>query len=640
MSWPLLDAGADAAEESVALVFGRARVLVEKKESVDPLTRKGFEGLLRQMLRELLGATTGPDQQAVAHAVRILDVDWPTLPKVQRDRVIASAQRALGGVPDLVIPRVERIMTTTGAQVIEGTKRRTAARYDLAISPSFNVVDRRVVEHAATSQAFYIRNEYGRREERFSAVARDVVSRGLEQGHDRYEIAKALSSALETTSAARSQSYWQLVSSIFMARSRTFATLSSFQEAGIEYSVWSSTLDEVTSDVCRFMDGKVLQVGAAMSRFDDVLASPNPEAVKELQPFAGVAVDEDGNRALYFKRGGERQPLARIIESGVGNIDDRGSYSHAANDKQIQDAGIIPPAHGHCRSLLIPHSGEGSSVQVPATLTPAPPLGGAGSFTGGPRAPKPPPAPPQVTPVVPTSPVPIVPTQVPLFPPAGASTPPLPPPPPPTATPSPSSPTPWQQPQAGVHFLGLKAKVPTQRLEQILGALDEAGALDFLARNPLRELIITPTISTRNANGTYVMFGRTAGTLDVRTKRAKDSFGKTMDPGVVWSVSNCAKDETSAIRRTLVHELGHHVHRSLGAAGDQIIRDAYFATVQEIVANGGKSNLALTQYALKNRLEYFSECFAAYVFERPALAAHDPVGLAMVEAVRKLGGMP
>lgn len=370
-TWVLLDEAAEVAGLLLQETFGVAR----KRNEIDPLDDHDFEILLKQMFASLVRAAAPEEQRAIQSVQTMLDLNWPGMTATAREEAISQIAKALGGVPKLVIPKVERVLAQQGPQIVAATKREAAASYELPITSNFTIADQKVVDAARTSQAHYIRNEYGKREAIASDRARAIVARGIERGFDRYEIAEQLKPAMDAIGINRSLGYYRMVTSVFAARARSWGVVSSFSEAGITHMEWVSVLDESTSDVCRFLDGKIFPTAAAKERYEQVAAAEDPEAVVELQPWVSAGKAKDGSVGLFYKQGDERKTIAVVERSGVGAADDRGEYSGAASVDKLVAAGITsPPAHAHCRSQLVPASATPSRAQVPAKAPVGSPL--------------------------------------------------------------------------------------------------------------------------------------------------------------------------------------------------------------------------------------------------------------------------
>lgn len=321
----------------------------------NPLTRAGFDKTVIGLMKEMAGVAAPAEKAGLEGALQKLDQDWATQTPEQRSAAIRAANKVYVGLTENVGPKIGKIVLTKGPPIIEGVKVAVKYRDDLKITPHLNAVDARQIEATANQQANFVRDEFGRRSERFSAVARGIVSTGLRDGWDRYEIGARLSEVLNDTSARRADSYWRLVASVFVSRAHSYGTLSSFDEAGIERFEFIAVMDEVTTDVCRFMNGKVFSVGRGLKRFSEVEQAQDPESVTNLQPWVTTGKDENGNKGLFFKQDGARQLAANIVSSAVGAQDASGSYSNELSADSLQAKGIsTPPLHGHCRSTVVP----------------------------------------------------------------------------------------------------------------------------------------------------------------------------------------------------------------------------------------------------------------------------------------------
>lgn len=339
--------------DDVLVMLGLRHVVVAKASN-DPLDRDGFLEAIRRIMRQLVLATSPIEGAAYRRMMQALDVNWPNLSEAAREDVIRRATASIGGISGSVTPKVEKVLIDEGHKLILQTKKAASGRYGLRITPTFYAVDKAVVKAAAKTHSFYVRDEQGNRQQAYSVIARKIVARGLEQGLDRYDIGRDLKEALDTTSLKRTEAYYRMVASIFAARSRSIATLTSFDDAGIETFLWSSVVDEVTTDFCRLMNGKTFSTQNAIARYAKVAASDDPEVVVELQPFVAKSRDEDGEY-LYYRRGESRVTIARVDQSAVGERDKTGIFSRVLGQPQLESAGITtPPAHPHCRSLIIP----------------------------------------------------------------------------------------------------------------------------------------------------------------------------------------------------------------------------------------------------------------------------------------------
>jgi len=340
-------AGADAAEEILRDVYR-----VEK--ALDPLDRNDFMAIVRRLSRALAGVARPAEDAALRRAIERLDVDWPNITPQARDQVVRAARQSLRTVEDQVLPQVEQLFEAEAERVVGRARRSTVRRFGLRIGADLSRTDERISKFVRESQGNFVRDEYGRRREEFSQRARDIVAAGVARGLGRDDIVGELSEAMGREAFDRSRDYWEVVSMVFTNRARTFTQLGAFEEAGIERFRFEAVLDEATSEVCRFMHGKVFTVERAMDRFRDVERARDPERIREEQPFVQVGADDEGNEVLFYERGGRRRAVARVDEPAVGVRDQVGRYSKELSPAQLEAAGVtVPPLHGRCRSTIV-----------------------------------------------------------------------------------------------------------------------------------------------------------------------------------------------------------------------------------------------------------------------------------------------
>jgi SPP1 gp7 family putative phage head morphogenesis protein len=343
----LFGAGADAAEDLLRDVFR-----VEK--ALDPLDQGDFMTIVRRLSRALRDVAVPAEDAALRHALERLDVDWPNLAPAARDQVVRAARQALRGVEDQVLPVVEQQFEAEAERVVGRTRRSTVRRFGLRIGADLTATDERIAKFVRESQGNFVRDEYGRRREDFSRKAKDIVTSGVERGLGRDDIVAELSGAMSRDAFDRTRDYWEIVSMVFTNRARTFTQVAAFEEAGIERYRFEAVLDEATSEVCRFMHGKVFTVGKAADRFREVERARDPELIREVQPFVQVGADREGNQVLFYERGDRRRAVAQVDEPGVGERDEVGRYSRALSPGQLEAAGVtVPPLHGRCRSTIV-----------------------------------------------------------------------------------------------------------------------------------------------------------------------------------------------------------------------------------------------------------------------------------------------
>lgn len=340
-------AGARAAES----ILERLGAPVEK--AVSPLSSLGFGRLLRELMAKLRPIAQNADRAAVLAALERLDVNWPEMTESARNRVIAAAAAAIARQASVVAIPAIRELALAAENVVVLTKRASIRQFGVRIVPSFDKLDRRIVDFASSSQGNYITTRYGAVADGFTEKVRQIVASGMEQGYGRKEIGRLLADAVKGPMIRSSEAYWESVASIHIGRARSWGQLSAFAQAEIAAYQWNSVMDEVTTEACRFLHGRRFEVAPAVQSFLDVETSEDPKAVENLQPWVRQGKDDSGRKFLFVERNGQRTHVADIDEAGFGAVDKPGKYSGVHKD--LSSLGIqSPPAHPRCRSVLDP----------------------------------------------------------------------------------------------------------------------------------------------------------------------------------------------------------------------------------------------------------------------------------------------
>ena len=324
-------------------------------KALDVGTRAGFDRAVAALAARLRRRAGPVDEAAVKAAMAKLDVDWTALSVARRKQLIAEAVVAAGGevgqADDALAPEFERAAEDTVVQ----TRRRARTVGGLAVAAALNALDRRIIRHVRRSQAVFVQAEYATRATVLGEEAARIVAEGMLAGFGRADIARDLQRAATAAFAGRSAYYWEVVAASAVSTARSMGQISSMAEAGVERYVIEATLDEVTTDTCRFLHGKTFSVGDALRRFERIEAARTVDELKAAQPWVRQATDPDSGRSvLYVERSGRRTPIAEVARSGFGNKDDVGEFRRTADERAMLDMGVsFPPFHDLCRSCAV-----------------------------------------------------------------------------------------------------------------------------------------------------------------------------------------------------------------------------------------------------------------------------------------------
>lgn len=344
----VLEAGAAAAETILRDIY---RIPVTKAPA-DPLDPDDFIKITGRLARRLRKIAHPIEQRAKDRASTALDVDWPAVTPDARSGALADGAGAIADGNEKLLPQLDAVLKVTAPEIVGGTRKNVVRRYDLSIAADTSQRDDRTANYVRTSETMFVRDASGRLVDTFSEKARQIVADGLDRGLGRDDISAELAVALEH--AARPDVYWDLIANSFANRARNYTQIHSFDEAAIAAYRWDSVMDQVTSTICRFMNGREFRVDRAVKRIADVMALDDPEDIKDTVPWLQMG-RQLGHDVIYFERGGQRHVVANVERSDAGVNDGPGKFDEKMTTAELEKAGVqFPPAHAHCRATVNP----------------------------------------------------------------------------------------------------------------------------------------------------------------------------------------------------------------------------------------------------------------------------------------------
>jgi hypothetical protein len=156
----------------------------------------------------------------------------------------------------------------------------------------------------------------------------------------------------------------------------------------------------------------------------------------------------------------------------------------------------------------------------------------------------------------------------------------------------------------------------------IFQVFETVGIAAFLQAHPFQRLSLCQDLTFQKQT-VLGLYGYQTGEAEISVSRVATEYGVTYQHQRFWSISSLANTPLQAVQITCLHETGHHIHAYLREVDLQ-----QFAQTMLLP----RSN-ALSQYGTSRNLEYFAECFAAFVFKRTELFTDDSLGYAMIERV-------
>lgn len=193
-------------------------------------------------------------------------------------------------------------------------------------------------------------------------------------------------------------------------------------------------------------------------------------------------------------------------------------------------------------------------------------------------------------------------------------------------------------PREGVHFRQVESTLAARDTPLLFDNVIKAGMLEYLERHPLEKLELIRTFGRyrRPYQRAFGLYDPLRRVLSLRLSRKKGTWGAQFHAGENWSISTTGQDRLEALGKTFVHELSHHLHRTLQRAG---IRTPEGQDVDVLIREAYRRGRPITKYAGTSWEEYWAETHTAYVFSPDELRVYDPVGYDMVKRVRQLAGI-
>jgi hypothetical protein len=349
----------EAAYEAAGRALTALGVPVEKAD--DPLSTRGFDRIVDKLSARIRRDALAATREPITRLLDQTDKRWRQATDKQLEIMFRQIERAMKASGVKAPPGVVTRLRTEGDRVVKATRRRTVKKFELEVSAQTSQKDLRAIRRVARDQGNFVTDFYTKTlDENLSRVARETVERGVADGLDNRVISRDLKAAMGGQLAGRTTAYYDVVANSFVNRARSYSSLRTFQDAEVENYIISAVLDEVTTDTCRSLSGKRLQVSRGLDLFNEVQDLANPQDIKTTQPwFAERAIKggpDEGKTGLFLpQKAGPAQLMGVIERSGVGRRDDVGQFSWRVGDKALQGAGVgFPPYHGRCRTNIVP----------------------------------------------------------------------------------------------------------------------------------------------------------------------------------------------------------------------------------------------------------------------------------------------
>lgn len=200
----------------------------------------------------------------------------------------------------------------------------------MLIEPSLNVADASAIKQIKQSQVFWLKNHYD------VDTLGAIRQAGLEElngktGLEASEYVKEFAEKAFGVGAFSKfgSAYFQSVAVNAATTARVNSSILEMAKIGVTRYEIMNPMDERTSQICRYMNGKVLEVRDAVQMVSDLSSATSPEDIKSIHPWLGDAAFKAISATFNL----------------VGNL--------ITNSSAVRAAGLsLPPYHGACRSTV------------------------------------------------------------------------------------------------------------------------------------------------------------------------------------------------------------------------------------------------------------------------------------------------
>lgn len=331
------------------------------EKALDPLKDKDFVALVLRLARDLGRRAKPLAQKELKKILAKLNKDWRNLPAAERDKALADIALIITEFSKTLSPATVAAMGLHTERMIKKTRRNLKRKYRGSntllplINVSFTQADQKLVD-AVSDIGVFVGNRLNSQADRLTEQLKRKIKEGVKLGLRSDEIAKDLKALVSDLGIEQDLGYWTVVANNALNTARQYGLMSGFARAGIEKYEWSSVMDERTTPICRYLDGKIFNVSDGLRAFDRIkdLKDQDPRAVATVLPFVRERVNSAG--ILEYRVAGRRSSLVvSVIEDARGKKDVRGVFEDGMDIEALVSNGLLlPPIHHLCRSTVLP----------------------------------------------------------------------------------------------------------------------------------------------------------------------------------------------------------------------------------------------------------------------------------------------
>ena len=152
----------------------------------------------------------------------------------------------------------------------------------LELQGSTALIDQKTLAWCSQDCTYWIGRHYT--DDIKNKIVSIVVDDATQWGGGQVEAGERLKAEFGQT-FQRSDAYWRGLAGTVLSRSRNFGCVAGYEEAGVATYEILAVMDERTSPICRYMNGKVFTVKDAANLRDTILNSKRPDDVRKNHPW-------------------------------------------------------------------------------------------------------------------------------------------------------------------------------------------------------------------------------------------------------------------------------------------------------------------------------------------------------------------
>lgn len=266
----------------------------------------------KELIEALLVEWGKSSKKAVDTAVKLIMQNHGEFSELEAQGIIAEVSKTLNAS---LVPSVEKQLPGLFGSGYKLAKKTVAAQ--LKQAPTFAFADQTAIKWLSDHHLYWVGTYF---EKNLSSQFAADVATGLKQGLGREAIGNRMADFFNDYPgvSAKPDSYWRGLAANGMNRSRNFGQLAEYEDVAVQYMQVVAVMDERTSAICKFMNGKIVPVGAAISQRNRLMTAESPEDVKTIAPWVSASSLSG-------------MSVSEIVNQGV----------------------IMPPYHFHCRTTVV-----------------------------------------------------------------------------------------------------------------------------------------------------------------------------------------------------------------------------------------------------------------------------------------------